>query len=151
MSCVCWSSSSDLAATQRQVESDEINFNAAISACEKCQRWQHLVQTTSDDIRRHLSSSVSVAFGPSGRMCQVVAACCSVCCTWDSCQGRSWAVEVCFIVAEYHDWINDRARRRKLRCRDQRMPKRTEDTEVWICLVFLVCLVAVHTAQSAQF
>jgi hypothetical protein len=74
MSYVCWSSSSDLAATQRQVESDEINFNAAISACEKCQRWQHLVQTTSDDIRRHLSSSFSVAFGPSGRMCQVVVA-----------------------------------------------------------------------------
>ena len=84
MSYVCWSSSSDLAATQRQVESDEINFNAAISACEKCQRWQHLVQTcpndirrhqtTSDDIRRHLSSSFSVAFGPSGRMCQIVVA-----------------------------------------------------------------------------
>ena len=32
------------------------------------------VQTTSDDIRRHLSSSFSVAFGPSGRMCQVVVA-----------------------------------------------------------------------------
>ena len=57
MSYVCWSSSSDLAATQRQVESDEINFNAAISACEKCQRWQHLVQTCPNDIRRHQTTS----------------------------------------------------------------------------------------------
>ena len=147
MSYVCWSSSSDLVATQRQVESDEINFNAAISACEKCQRWQRLVQITSDDIRQHQTTSFIIFLCSLGEKWQDVTRSCSVCCTWESCQGRSWAVEVCFVVAECHDWSNDRARWRKLRCGDQRMPKRTGVCHFWI---FLVCLVAVHTMHNSE-